>query len=176
MYPLIRLIKEFAVHRNAPKLGLFETHVSHHICWPWDIDIWMELNNGRTLTLLDLGRLPLGGRVGLIGVLRRRGWGLTMAGVSVRWRRRVRMFERVEMRSRCVGWDDKFIYLEQAMWKGDTCANHALYRSAVTDRNGIVPTEKVIAELAPGIEPRPLPDWVQAWIQADATRPWPPEI
>ncbi|WP_095588221.1 acyl-CoA thioesterase [Actibacterium ureilyticum] len=176
MYPFIRMVKGLIMVRGETPLGIFDTHVSHHICWPWDIDLWMELNNGRTLTLYDLGRIPLASRVGLIDVLRRKGWGLTMAGVSVRYRRRVRTFDRVEMRSRCVGWDDKFIYLEQSMWRQGECANHALYRSAVTDRNGIVAPDTVLAALDRPFEARPLPDWVQAWIAADATRPWPPQI
>ena len=54
MYPFLRMVKETWANRNAPPLGLTGTHVSHHICWPWDLDIWMELNNGRTLTLYDL--------------------------------------------------------------------------------------------------------------------------
>ena len=146
MYPVIRMIWQLYQHRNAPHLPLTGTHVSHHYCLPWDIDLWRELNNGRTLTLYDLGRIPLAGRVGLIGVLRRERWGLTMAGASVRYRRRVRMFDRVEMRSRLIGWDSRFMYLEQSMWTthGD-CASHVLYRAAVTGRAGIVPTAEVLA-------------------------------
>ncbi|PTW44840.1 thioesterase family protein [Rhodovulum kholense] len=174
MYPFFRLFKELYLHRNAEPLPLTGIHVSRHVCWPWDLDMWMELNNGRTLTLLDLGRLPLAQRVGLIGVLRRERWSLTMAGVSVRYRRRVRMFDAFEIRSRCVGWDEKFLYIEQGMWRNGDCANHALYRSAVTDRNGIVPTVRLMAAMGREIAPPPLPDWVQAWIAAEAERPWPP--
>lgn len=176
MYPVIRMIKGLWAVRNAPPLGLYDSCVTHHICWPWDIDMWMELNNGRTLTLYDLGRIPLASRVGLVTLLRKKGWGLTMAGVSVRYRRRIRTFDRFEIRSRCVGWDDKFVYLEQGMWRNGECANHALYRSAVTDKKGIVAPELVLAELDRPAEQRPLPDWVQAWIAADAERPWPPEM
>ena len=106
---------------------------------PWDLDMWMELNNGRTLTIYDLGRIPLAQRAGLVTALRKNRWGLTMAGASVMYRKRVRMFDRVTVKSRALGWDDKFIYLEQSMWKGEACTSHILYRSAVTDRNGIVP-------------------------------------
>lgn len=174
MYPFIRLAKEVFIHRNAPPLSFDGVHVSHHICWPWDLDFWVELNNGRTLTLYDLGRIPMAQRVGLIRVLREQGWGLTIAGSSVRYRRRVRVFQRVEMRSRCVGWDGRFIYLVQDMWRRGECTSQALYRSAVTDKNGIVPPEKVLHAL--GLEtPSPtLPDWVQAWIAAEDARPWPP--
>ena len=59
MYPFVRMAKEIRKSRRAGPLGLTDTHVSRHICWPWDLDIWMELNNGRTLTLYDLGRLPM---------------------------------------------------------------------------------------------------------------------
>ena len=175
MYPIIRMAHAMWRARKAPEMGPFDTYVSHHRCWPWDIDMWMELNNGRTLTLYDMGRLPLARRVGLIRLLREKKWSLTMAGVSVRYRRRVRMFERVEMRSRAVCWDDKFVYLEQSMWKANgDCANHALYRSAITDRNGIVAPETALAALGKPAPSPETPGWIAAWIAAEAKRPWPP--
>jgi acyl-CoA thioesterase FadM len=174
MYPFIRFAKEIYVHRRAPRLPLTGTHVSQHICWPWDLDVWMELNNGRTLTLLDLGRLPLVRRIGLSAMLREQGWGLTMAGVSVRYRRRVRAFDRFEIQSRCLGWDSRFLYIEQAMWRRGDCANHALYRTAVTGTEGIVAPARAIAAMGMAPDSPPLPDWVAAWIEAEARRPWPP--
>jgi len=176
MYPVIRLLWQLWRHRNDPPLPLTGTHVSHHYCLPWDIDLWRELNNGRTLTLYDLGRIPLAGRVGLIAVLRRRRWGLAIAGASVRYRRRVRMFDRIEMRSRLLSWDARFMYLEQSMWRRDgECASHILYRAAVTGKGGIVPPGDVLDALGqPGLAAPPLPGWARAWIGADAERPWPP--
>ena len=105
MYPYFRMAKELWKFRNTDRLPILGTHVSHHLCWPWDIDPWMELNNGRTLTLYDLGRLPLGRRTGLHAVLKANRWGMAVAGNSVRYRCRVRAFDRVEMVSRCIGWD-----------------------------------------------------------------------
>ncbi len=176
MYPFIRLVKEFVKFRSASPLGVTDMHVSHHRCWPWDLDMMIELNNGRALTLYDLSRLPLADRVGLIRTLRQQRWALTMAGASVRYRRRVRPFERVEIRSRAVCWDARFMYLEQSMWCGGQAASHILYRAAVTSSQGIVPTEKVIAALAPGTVSPEIPAWIAAWIDAETERPWPPEM
>ncbi|MEY4697125.1 MAG: hypothetical protein RIT14_1553 [Pseudomonadota bacterium] len=174
MYPFFRMAKELWIHRKAGELPLLGTHVSRHRCWPWDLDPWAELNNGRTLTLYDLGRIPLGIRTGLRRVLGQRGWGLAVAGNTVRYRRRVRAFEVVEMRSRCIGWDSRFLYIEQAMWKGGDCASHMVLRTAVTSMAGIVPPAQVLAALGEGVESPALPDWVQTWIAAEAARPWPP--
>lgn len=176
MYPIIRLAWEFWEHRKATPLAPTDTHVSHHRCWPWDIDLFAEMNNGRTLTLYDLGRLPLARRAGLVRALRENGWGLTMAGASVRYRRRVRAFQRFEMRSRAVCFDDRFIYLEQSMWRGEICCSHILYRSAVTDRDGIVAPARVMAAIGVSEVSPQMPDWIAAWIAAEDRRVWPPEM
>ena len=136
MYPFFRMAKDLWRARRAPRIGLFETHVSYHRCWPQDLDIFLEMNNGRILTILDLGRTAGAIRSGWMDVLRREGWAMTMAGASVRYRRRIRLFDKLRVEGRCVGWDDKFIYMVQTVWVGETCAVQALFRAAVTDRHG----------------------------------------
>jgi acyl-CoA thioesterase FadM len=175
MYPYLRMAKELWVHRRAPKLDVTGTHVSYHRCWPQDIDPWMELNNGRTLTLYDLGRIPYAVRTGLKDVVQAQGWGITVAGNTTRYRRRVRMFDRIEMRTHCIGWDHRFFYIEQSMWKDGECTSHMLLRSAVTSTSGIVPPEKVMAAMGQPSQSPILPPWVAAWIAGDAERPWPPQ-
>lgn len=177
MYPFFRMTKELYKFRRAAPLGLNENHVSQHICWPWDLDMWRELNNGRTLTLYDLGRIPLAHRLGLIDALKKNRWGMAVAGVSVRYRKRVLAFERVEMRSRAIGWDQRFLYVEQSLWnRHGECAGHALYRMAVTSARGIVAPERVARALGQPPEGPELPRWVRAWISAEDHRPWPPQM
>ena len=176
MYPFIRMFKELWISGRQPALPLDGVHVSHHRCWPWDIDLWMELNNGRTLTLYDLGRIPLARRTGLVKVLRRKRWGLTIAGSVVRYRRRITTFQKFEMRSGMIGWDKRFIYIEQSMWRGDTCLGQAVFRGAVVGSDGIVPPAEVLDALGEGDHPEMvLPGWVQDWLDAEDARPWPPE-
>ena len=174
MYPFLRMFKEMVRASRMPPLGLFDTHVSHHLCWPWDLDPWVELNNGRTLTIYDLGRLPLGARTGIHRVLKAKGWGMTVAGSSVRYRRRVTVFSRITTYSRCLGWDDRFLYTEQSMWKGEECASQVLIRSAIVSKAGIVPPSELAKAAGEPTDSPDLPDWVKAWIEAEATRPWPP--
>ncbi len=180
MYPYLRMFKEMWKYQNAPKLGPLDPHISYHRIWPQDLDPWRELNNGRTLTLFDLGRIPMARRMGLDKVLAQNGWGLTVAGNSTRYRRRVTVFTRLRQVSRVIGWDARFIYIEQSFWRaaqdGDAeCTAQMLLRSAIISKGGMVPPAKMLAALGADMPSPPLPDWVTAWIAADALRPWPPE-
>ncbi|MGL6212070.1 MAG: acyl-CoA thioesterase [Paracoccaceae bacterium] len=174
MYPYIRMFHQLSKFKGRP-MGLFDTHISHHMCWPQDIDPWMELNNGRALTLYDLGRVPMAVRMGFDKLGKSHGWGLTVAGASTRYRRRVRMFDRFEMRSKVIGWDQRFLYMDQSMWRGAECTSQMLLRAAVASKDGIVAPEKVVAAMGHPADSPALPQWVQAWSQADAQRPWPPQ-
>ena len=175
MYPFVRLAHSLIKARRLPKMSPLEPHVSYHRCWPQDCDIFMEMNNGRILTLYELGRFQAAVRMGLWALLKERKWGLTVAGTSIRYRRRILPFEKYETRTRIATWDERFVYIEQGMFKRNgECASHALFRTAVVEKNRAVPTEKLIAAL--GItDPQPAPAaWVANWIAAEATRPWPP--
>lgn len=176
MYPVLRLATELFLTRNMSKLGPGDVHVSHHRCWPFDIDFNFEMNNGRILSIYDLGRIPLAMRVGLLGVMMKRKWGFAMAGASVRYRRRLRTFDRFEMHSRTLCRDARFFYIEQTMVKKGEATSNILYRAAITGPNGIVPTQEVAEAMEnPDWNPK-MPDWVQAWVDAEATRPWPPVL
>ncbi|WP_347403025.1 acyl-CoA thioesterase [Roseicyclus salinarum] len=161
---------------RKPRIGPFETHRLPLTCLPWDTDIFLEMNNGRVLTLFDLGRFGLAARTGLWQVLKDRGWGLVVAGASVRYRARIRPFQRFEIRTRMIGWDARFIYIEQAMWRGGTCCHHALMRTGVTTKGRLTDTGLVAEALGVDRASPPLPDWATEWTGADATRPWPPAI
>ena len=178
MYPLLRFGREVAAARRAPRLAPLDAHVSTHRVWPWDLDPWWELNNGRTLTLYDLGRLPMAIRLGITDTLRAQGWGFTVAGNSVRYRRRIKLFHRFTQVSRTLGWDARFVYMEQSMWIEGDCANHMLLRVAIVGggRKGIITPETFMKALGHHGPSPELPGWVHAWIAADAERPWPPVL
>lgn len=177
MFAPFRLIGTQINAARAAPLGPFETDIVEMRCWPSDIDMFFEMNNGRVLTLYDLGRYSLSRRTGLIRALSDNKWGVAVAGSSVRYRKRILPFQRFELRTRLLGWDARFIYLEQSMWRGSTACNHALMRTAVVDKSGAVSTQDVIAAMGlDGMTAPSLPLWVKAWIEADGRRPWPPEV
>ena len=176
MYPMLRLTKLYLSERRKPKMDLFDVHHLPMRCTPADIDMFFEMNNGRILTLYDLGRFGLSIRTGLAEQLRRNAWGLVVAGSSVRYRARITPFQRFELRTRLLGWDQRFFYLEQAMWRGDVACNHALLRTGVTSKGKLAPVGAVAEAMGVSDTSPDLPDWVQAWAAADGSRPWPPNV
>lgn len=177
MYPFLRLGWSIWRANKQPSMHPLDTHVSQHRVRLVDCDMFGEMNNGRILTMYEMGRFQASQRMGLLKLLREHKWAFTVAGTSIRYRRRLLPFERYEMRSRVVTWDERFVYIEQGMFKTDgECANHVLFRTAVTANRRALPTVELVSAL--GIEgPRPEPAaWIQNWIDAEATRTWPPEI
>ena len=93
-----------------------------------------------------------------------------------RYRRRITVFDKIEMHTAIVGRDKRFLYVQQSMWRDGEATSGALFRLAVTSDSGIVPTDQVIEELGqPDWNPT-LPAWVQSWIDAEGQRVWPPEV
>jgi len=175
MYPLIRLASVFLTSPRRLPLAPDDTGMLKLIVWPWDCDIFVEMNNGRHLTLYDLGRFDYGARCGLLPLLKKEGWGLVVAGSTVRYRKRLLPFQRYTMHTRLIGRDDRWFYFVQKMTRGGDTCSAALIRTAVTRKGRILPTQDVSEALGhPDWRPA-MPDWVDAWITADDSRPWPPE-
>jgi acyl-CoA thioesterase FadM len=134
----------------------------------------MELNNGRTLTIYDLGRVPLIRRVGLHSLVKENGWRFSVAGSVIRYRRRVKVFDKLKMRSRIVSWDERFLYLEQSMWRGSEATSQAVFRMAISNKKGLIPLRKVIEAFGGQLEKPDMPEWIEDWISSEFKRPWPP--
>ena len=66
MYPYIRAAWMMWRGRSMPKIDLYDTLFSYLRACPWDTDMFGELNNGRILTLFELGRWQSLMRMGIL--------------------------------------------------------------------------------------------------------------
>lgn len=175
MYPLIRFFHVMIRGRWRSKLAPGEESVLPMTAWPWDCDMFMEINNGRHLTLFDLGRFDYGVRSGLMTILKQKKWGLVVAGSTIRYRRRLTPFQRYKLHTRLVGRDERWFYFVQTTVHEGTACSSALLRTGVTAKGRVIPTQDVAEAMGyPEWHPE-LPGWVARWAEADSTRPWPPE-
>ena len=175
MYPVLRVIRELGRADRMGPLAPGETHVSHTRCWPQDIDLAWELNNGRSLTLFDSGRMAVMRRAGIFALMKEKKVRVAVAGSTVTYRKRVLLWNRIEVRSTIVGTDDRFLYVEQLMLANGAPAHHLLARMVLFDDTGIRPAAELLADRPEPGWRAPLPDWVAAWAAAERQRPWPPK-
>jgi acyl-CoA thioesterase FadM len=135
--------------------------------WPNDLDTNLHMNNGRYLTIMDLGRLDLMFRTGLGRVIVTQRWRPMVGTAVIRFRRGLAPFERYDLKTRIVSWDEKWFWLEQRFERnGDVVAVGAI-KGLFRDSRGNVPTAEVLSLLGVTEVPQ-IPDWLLAWQRAEA--------
>jgi acyl-CoA thioesterase FadM len=173
MYPWFRFFMAMHKAKSAPTLELSETCITPlKVSWS-DSDIFGEMNNGRHLTLFDIGRFVFAVRTGLWKVVKKNGWGFVVAGSSVRYRKRLHPGQRFEQLTQVLGYDAKWFYFQQIHQREGVWHAAALLRTAVVSKGKLVPVQTVLESMEAQDWQPVLPQWVQAWAEADALRPWP---
>ncbi len=125
-----------------PRLKLLDTARLPLRVLPTDLDLLGHMTNSRFFSALDLGRLDLLFRSGLLGLVVRERWSPVVAGCDVRFRRALRPFERFWVETRIAGWDARWLYLEQTIHCRRGVAASAMLRgSIVAGRETLAPHE-----------------------------------
>ncbi len=172
MYPWWRLAKLAITRKFRKPLGVNDISIIKSRVCLTDIDPFMEMNNGRYLTLFDFGRYDVAWRTGLWKALKKHGLGFMVAGISIRYRYRLRLFARFEIHSRVVAMDERWIYFEQKFISKGKLHTAALVRTAITSPQGLVPTKKVMEIMGLENVSLPVPEWIEHWAESDQMRPW----
>lgn len=139
---------------------------------PTDIDILRHMNNGRYLSLFDLGRWDLLIRTGLFDAMKDRGWYAVVSSETVTFRKSLELWQRFEVESRFIGHDDKALFLEhRAVIDGEIYARVIVRARMLRRTGGTVPHDELFASLG---RPEGVPDvdeWIHDWATASALPP-----
>jgi acyl-CoA thioesterase FadM len=157
LFRLIWLLIVSRFRRRCDPLGPVRTPFR---VLPTDLDVLRHVNNGVYLSLLDLARTDLMIRSGLFDSVRRQSWYPVVTAESIRFRRPLTLFQRFQVETRVLGWDEKSIFLDQRFMRGDTVVAYALVTGRFLGPGGSIAPDQVLA-LA-GIDPAtrpPMPGW-----------------
>lgn len=107
--------------------------------WPTDLDISLHMNNGRYLTLMDLGRTDLILRSGLWRHVMDNKWTPIASAVTIRFRRELRPFQKFRLETRMLCWDATLAIIEQTFVidggaRDGQVAARALFKGGIYDR------------------------------------------
>ena len=162
-----RLLKVLIVGLFRRRLSMTEASLLRFRVWPNDLDINVHMNNARYLALMDLGRFDLIARCGLWRPMIAKRWQAVIGGALVRYRRPLGPFQRFQLFSRMLCWDDRWIYIEHRIEADGVTACLAVVRAAFLAGGGIVPPDQVARELGFAGAPPPVPTWAGEWRAVD---------
>jgi len=171
MLLLIRFTLALLRSRFRSRIGPFAESVVRFTALPTDCDLNFHLNAGRFVSFMDVARIELLGRMRLILPMVRRGWRPVMGGALVRYRRSVLPFERFDIRSHVIGWDEKWFYIEHIVETNGTFCAVGHMRTVIRSREGTVPPSEVLALMKlDGTQSPPLPDVILKWRELEDAR------
>ena len=160
-----RLIWMLLTARVRGPLKLFDTAVLRLCVLPNDLDFNGHVNNGRYFTLADLGRLDFAIRTGSarIAIANR---AMPLIGDAVaKFRRDLRPFQRFDLQTRLLGWDDKWILSEHRFVRGGRVVGVVVTRGQFRTAAGPLAPSTLLAGLGlpqDTLSPT-LPKWALTW-------------
>lgn len=139
---------------------------------PTDLDILRHMNNGRYLSLFDLGRWDLLVRTGMLDVMKRNDWYAVVSAETITFRKSLELWQRFDVESRMIGHDDKAIYLEhRAVVDGEVYAR-AIIRSRMLKRSGgTLSHDELFAAVGRPDGIPEIDEWMHEWAAATALPP-----
>jgi acyl-CoA thioesterase FadM len=163
---LLLLLRLIGLERKGP---LEESRIAFRVL-PNDCDVNLHMNNGRYLSFMDLGRVHLVAQMGLLPVILRKRWRAALGAAEINFIRALAPFQKFELVTRLVTWDDKYAYMEQRFEAGGGLYAHAFVKGLFLDANGKVPNPAVVAELGQAVAPPPMPEELRIWAELGSVK------
>lgn len=98
---------------HGPKLGFTDVSRSNFRVWPTDLDVLRHMNNGKYLSLLDIGRYDLMIRNGVFDIFKQQNWYPVVVNQTISYRKSLNPWMKFTIESRILGVDDQAVYMEQ---------------------------------------------------------------
>ncbi len=167
MYPFFRAGRVLAGGLRRHPMGTLTASTLKMRVWPNDLDTNLHMNNGRYLTLMDLGRFDLMIKCGLLPVIVRQRWYPVAGGAMIRFNRPLHAFEKFTLASDICGWDARWLYFRHDLVSGDKLAATALVRGLFRCQGRSIPVAELLTSIGydgPAIDP---PASAVSWSDAD---------
>ncbi len=140
---------------------------------PTDLDLMRHMNNGRYLSLFDLGRFDMLVRTGIWDVMSRNGWYPVIANQTITYRKSLHPWQRFDVETRVVAADERAVYIEhRAVVDGEIYAEAAVRGRFLRRSGGVLRMAEMFEAIGqdPASVPAPEP-WMTRWAEDVALPP-----
>lgn len=158
-----RLIWMLLTVRWRKRAGVLDVTTLRMTVLPNDLDFNGHVNNGRYLTLADVARMDFVLRSGAARValgLRARP---IVGDAMAKFRRDLRLFERYDIETRMLGWDEKWSFMEHRFVRQGRVLGVVVMRGLFVAPDGPVTPATLVAAMQLDPVSPPLPAWVRNW-------------
>lgn len=160
---LFRFFSYLLVSLMRPPMDILDLSVLSFRVLPNDLDFNGHMNNGRYLTLMDIARTDLIVRCGVGKAALKNGWKPMVASQMIRFRKGLKPFQKFEIHTKVVGWDDRYTFLEQKFIQAGKVISAAVVKASFVGRKGPVPSDELYAASGSRSAVPELPAYVRTW-------------
>ena len=164
---IFRLLYVFFSSFRRPRLAPRDESVVRLTVLPTDLDLNFHMNNGRFLTVMDLGRADLLLRLGVVRAMRKMRWRGVVASVTVRFQRPLDPFQRYELRTRLLCWDERWFFMEHRFTRRGELMAYGLVKIQFAGPGGRLRPQQVVDATPHPIPSPPVPSAVLEWQDAE---------
>lgn len=168
MNMILRLIYTILRAMRQPKLDFFDTSVMKFMVLPFDLDINRHMTNSRYHGIMDLGRIDYMIRTQFWQKARRQNYSPVLGSSTIRWRQSLKCFDLYELHTKIIGWDNKWFYVQQRMYKGKDLISDAIIKGIFVGKAGSVSMSELNKKLGLKLISPILPDKVNLWKDCEA--------
>ena len=162
----VRLILTLASKHWGSSLKIDEECSTPFTVVPTDLDLNLHMNNARYFAWMDLARLDLLQRTGLLRILKSNKWFPVVADETISFGKSLDLFNKVNVITKIRGWDEKFIFLEQRFKRDNETIAGGIVKSCILNKNGPIPTKTVLSALMHDKKSPELSNWIKDWAKA----------
>lgn len=158
-----------------PAIGdILDVSTLHFNVLPNDLDLNGHMNNGRYATIMDLGRMDLVMRNGIMKVMMKQKSVPVLGSVKLRYRIPLMPFQAYTLETKVLCWDEKWVFLQQQfiIKKGKKAGADAaigIVKGGFYDTKNkrTVPTQDLLDILGMKTQSPEFPHYIQDWIKAE---------
>ncbi len=154
---LVRFLKLILIRIfYCPSQSLLDPCRTRFMVWPTDLDILGHMNNGKYLSIMDLGRIDLMLRSGYFWRLFRKGIYPVVVSEGIRFRRSLQPFRPFVIDTRIEGFDERYFYIRQTFRSGEQVAAEGIVKGLFLKHGqGTLSTQDVFAAVGEALPNHP---------------------
>lgn len=141
---------------------------------PNDLDLNGHMNNGRYLTIMDLGRMDFVLRINLAAYVIKNKYIPVLSSAQMRYRLPLLPFQKYKLTTQILCWDDKWVYMEHRFIikggkKDGAVAAIGLVKGSFFSKytRATMPTSEIMQAIGKNIESPAFPEYITQWAQAE---------